>query len=604
MDVLTPQLADALGRRTDEVFFDLLLFEPNREADGHEATVAGPEPEVYADGWRETLVRKTGKLTQRGDEAEDVLRTCRRSRSGRNASARVFWRLERTQRRRRPRRRASSPATSCGRGGKRAGGALAGSGRAETTLSAQSSVCPRQIESPGAPLPSSGWATETWRQARGELESAAALTPRPPPPAPPPPPPRRQPGASAAAAAARGARKRLHLGPTPPPLPRGAQTPPQLRSPTDEAQKHQGHLLHRHQVSRTRRSRQQRPASRGAHQARVRTKNGRLATAGRRSWRPTSSAAPRGTGRARAGKPSTGQQRSHHADAAEELRPESLKASVMSGDVGALGGTLALLVQVVRRMPSEALPNCRASPRTVLRSGSSALSFVPRLRAKLNALLFARQFEALVHWACSSLRACRQVETSAGDPKGTLAAILRAVLDAGNVLNSGTPRGNAQGYKLDTLLKLRTSRPRPDGQVQTKGQSRGGSGASENGVITKEDANEIASPRRQRVWAGVAAAGLHLHGHRPLSNEAGGGGELRELTAELSALRRAKDVHADIAGGKHSDDWQPAAPRGSLCALRVLTLEHLARALTTCARPSRPAARRHRQWHSRRRDGS
>ena len=46
-------------------------------------------------------------------------------------------------------------------------------------------------------------------------------------------------------------------------------------------------------------------------------------------------------------------------------------------------------------------------------------------------------------------KACRQVRDSPN-----LQQLLRLVLATGNLLNTGTNRGNAQGVKLDTLMKL------------------------------------------------------------------------------------------------------------------------------------------------------
>lgn len=45
--------------------------------------------------------------------------------------------------------------------------------------------------------------------------------------------------------------------------------------------------------------------------------------------------------------------------------------------------------------------------------------------------------------------ACQQVRGS-----NNLLQLLRLVLATGNLLNAGTNRGNAQGIKLDTLMKL------------------------------------------------------------------------------------------------------------------------------------------------------
>ena len=592
MDVLTPQLADALSRRTDEFFFDLLLFEPNREADGHEAAVAGPEPEVYADGWREALLyAKTGKLTQRGDEAEgratdlphqiSVWTQCEREsvlEARADAEAEAAEGVELRLQQRAADAEANEPAEALQRD----------QDAQKQTLSAQSSMSPRQIESPSTPLPSSGWSKRDVEGRRAaSADPAAALTPRPPPPAPPPP----QPGSGSPVPPPPppppgSARKRLHLGPTPPPLPRGgAQTPPQLRSLYwTKLRSIKGTFF----TDIKSHAREEEPGSmRAEHREALtklfamRTKNGRLATAGKAVV-----AANRlgGAARARGAPVLVNLQRANNVaimlTRLKNCSPESLKASVMSGDTSALSvEQLALLVQVVPTDAERELflsyqgePGELCPPEQFLRT----LSFVPRLRAKLNALLFARQFEARYEDALGMLeevsRACRQVETSAGDPKGTLAAILRAVLDAGNVLNSGTPRGNAQGYKLDTLLKLRDLKTTTGrAKYRQKARAGEGSGASENGVITNEDANEIASASPTAKYETGVATLLDFICMviGPYPTKDGGGGELRELTAELSALRRAKDItHADIAGGKHSERLAACCrtARGSLCA--------------------------------------
>ena len=46
-------------------------------------------------------------------------------------------------------------------------------------------------------------------------------------------------------------------------------------------------------------------------------------------------------------------------------------------------------------------------------------------------------------------QACREVSESR-----RLQAVLRAVLATGNALNTGTPRANAEGIKLESLLKI------------------------------------------------------------------------------------------------------------------------------------------------------
>ncbi len=83
----------------------------------------------------------------------------------------------------------------------------------------------------------------------------------------------------------------------------------------------------------------------------------------------------------------------------------------------------------------------------------AALAAVPRLGAKVGALLFRRQFPALCADAEAGLgalaRACAQARASA-----RLRAALAAALAAGNALNAGTHRGAAAGLRLESLLKL------------------------------------------------------------------------------------------------------------------------------------------------------
>ena len=108
-----------------------------------------------------------------------------------------------------------------------------------------------------------------------------------------------------------------------------------------------------------------------------------------------------------------------------------------------------------------------------------SMASVPRLVSKINILILIHQFEvrcqclvirnsgstslghdpdshtvqAIVHSAEGSIAvvetAIRQVQSSQAFRK-----VLRAVLATGNLLNAGTQRGNAQGIKLDSLLKL------------------------------------------------------------------------------------------------------------------------------------------------------
>jgi len=78
---------------------------------------------------------------------------------------------------------------------------------------------------------------------------------------------------------------------------------------------------------------------------------------------------------------------------------------------------------------------------------------VPRVREKLAAASFAAEFEETAAGVAAALDAvsvaCDEVRRSK-----QLKALLAAALAAGNVLNEGTPRGDAAGFTLDSLHKL------------------------------------------------------------------------------------------------------------------------------------------------------
>ncbi|KAG7670605.1 hypothetical protein Ndes2526A_g00379 [Nannochloris sp. 'desiccata'] len=82
-----------------------------------------------------------------------------------------------------------------------------------------------------------------------------------------------------------------------------------------------------------------------------------------------------------------------------------------------------------------------------------AMTDIPRLHAKIAALMFVRQFSSLCEDASGGLSvlrsACEQLQTSK-----KLQRVLAAVLASGNAINAGTHRGNAEAIKLESLLKL------------------------------------------------------------------------------------------------------------------------------------------------------
>jgi len=78
---------------------------------------------------------------------------------------------------------------------------------------------------------------------------------------------------------------------------------------------------------------------------------------------------------------------------------------------------------------------------------------VPRVREKLAAASFAAEFDETVAGVTAALDAVRVACDEVRRSK-QLKAVLAAALAAGNVLNEGTPRGDAAGFTLDSLHKL------------------------------------------------------------------------------------------------------------------------------------------------------
>eukprot|EP01097_Dermamoeba_algensis_P008783 TRINITY_DN596_c0_g3_i3.p1 TRINITY_DN596_c0_g3~~TRINITY_DN596_c0_g3_i3.p1 ORF type:complete len:289 (+),score=111.84 TRINITY_DN596_c0_g3_i3:67-933(+) len=78
---------------------------------------------------------------------------------------------------------------------------------------------------------------------------------------------------------------------------------------------------------------------------------------------------------------------------------------------------------------------------------------VPRLGARLETFLFKREFEPKMNDIKEDIKLVRkcvlQIKQSA-----KFSAILKFILVAGNILNQGNAAGNAQGYKLSSILKV------------------------------------------------------------------------------------------------------------------------------------------------------
>eukprot|EP00850_Spirogloea_muscicola_P006284 SM000029S10579 [mRNA] locus=s29:870494:880058:- [translate_table: standard] len=84
---------------------------------------------------------------------------------------------------------------------------------------------------------------------------------------------------------------------------------------------------------------------------------------------------------------------------------------------------------------------------------------VPRMEAKLKVFSFKLQFKVQVADLRANLELVRNASREVRE-SGALRRIMQTILSLGNALNQGTTRGQAIGFKLDSLLKLTDTRAR------------------------------------------------------------------------------------------------------------------------------------------------
>ena len=568
MDVLQPRLAEAFCRRADTFFFDLSIEGGDLPASPGRGT---GEPEMFVDSWREALLfSMTGKVRDDDDtdnEARDgggvvgaanlpdeieswAMQEEHGVRNLRDESVKVAARSELIE--------------------------SATSGPSTASMSTQSSISPREMTSPSTPLPSSptaeAKATQTRPKDAKATQTGAAMVAAPPPPAPPPPPangvgstlstpppppPPPPPLPRAPGAPVRFGRQ-SQAGPPPPPLPMTRRGSAQTRSLFwTKLRSVKGTFFE--DLAAASDADAAAPGSLGEERRAELSRlfaikpRGRLASAANKVVAAGRVSREGATSKTRSAPVVVNLQRANNVaimlSQLKRVNAESLKASVTSGDTSALSvEQMALLVQVVPtdgereaflRYRGDADALC--PPERFLRT----MSFVPRLRAKLHALLFARQFGSSCD-DCEAMLdqitlACEQTERSAAC--GTLAAVLRAVLQAGNQLNAGTPRGGAMGFRLDTLLKVKDMKTtaaaaeRPSNAPHTAAP---GAAQPNSEKATSAGGEDKPTMRNLLDFVSVCVGPYP----RPGSFEG-----LRELTAELSALRRARDIaRRDIAG--------------------------------------------------------
>jgi hypothetical protein len=92
------------------------------------------------------------------------------------------------------------------------------------------------------------------------------------------------------------------------------------------------------------------------------------------------------------------------------------------------------------------------------------LARIPRLEHRVRCLLFKLRFDDAYESAQSDLRQLREATEAAIGCK-QLHALLQAVLEVGNELNAGTQKGNAAGFRLNSLVRFCELRSVKDSKV-------------------------------------------------------------------------------------------------------------------------------------------
>ncbi|KAG9129455.1 hypothetical protein Leryth_013053 [Lithospermum erythrorhizon] len=172
------------------------------------------------------------------------------------------------------------------------------------------------------------------------------------------------------------------------------------------------------------------------------------------------------------------------------------------------------------------------------------LKSVPSAFTRIKAMLFKSNYDPEIFHLKDSLQAlelaCKELRRG-----GILFKLLEAVLKAGNMMNEGTPRGNAQGFNLTALLKL-SSVKSTDGKisllhfvveqvVQFEGKSIADSGQdltikSTDYADNKEDCQDIANTNKQEMEKQYLAIGLPI---------------VRSISTELSNCKKSATIDYD-----------------------------------------------------------
>eukprot|EP00727_Mastigamoeba_balamuthi_P010351 m51a1_g5939 putative inverted formin-2 (1022) ;mRNA; f:111272-116339 len=141
------------------------------------------------------------------------------------------------------------------------------------------------------------------------------------------------------------------------------------------------------------------------------------------------------------------------------LSYEEIRAKIAAGDDAALGSVEALR-QVLPQSDEMELLRGFAGDRAALGRAEQwflCIGELPNAQKKVDALCFKRSFftraEDLQVQLAGYEMACKQVTENTN-----LCFVLKWILAIGNELNAGTEKGNAQGFRVDTLSKLQDLR--------------------------------------------------------------------------------------------------------------------------------------------------
>ncbi|KAA0146380.1 hypothetical protein FNF31_07798 [Cafeteria roenbergensis] len=203
----------------------------------------------------------------------------------------------------------------------------------------------------------------------------------------------------------------------------------------------------------------------------------------------------------------------------------ALLAAILRGDEAAVPP--ARLEPLTVLMPSAAEAKAVSAPPLVPDQLAEADLFmwrctlVPRLPAKLRALVSLHQAAAA---AAEGVASCRTLTSACGAITGSagLRKLVGLVLAVGNAMNRGTAKGDAVGFRLDALLKLRSTK------------------AGDGKTTLLDYVTTTLLRQDEEVAQGVAAALAEADGGRRVLLS-----ELRSRSQQLRADVRAAQTEAD-----------------------------------------------------------